>query len=228
MFRDFDTTNVTRRGFLLGAGSIAATGYLVIGKAPTEEVHTSAAGTPDFVVTIDSRSCPQNPPVYSSVPPVSDASVLQIDPKQVVIWKAKTSGNHHRLAVLFIDDTPFVDRNSGNKVYAFEGSEADEAAGIGINAWIDPNANQDDAFEYFVGIWDDDAKTTCTDDPTIVIGKGGHLDLGSAIAKLSAADGLLKKAELADPSENENINHIEAQLHDLIGKLKKKYAAVKK
>jgi hypothetical protein len=214
MSRNLNASNVTRREFLVGAGSVAATGYLVVGEASNSAPsRTSPRTTTNYVVTVDVTTTP----ITYSTPQLADASSLPVKAKEVVTWKGKTSGSKHHLAVLFITDTPFIDKN-GDPVYAFHGSESDESNGIGTNASIDPNASG--SYEYYVGIWDERTTKTYTDDPTIIVGKGNAY-AESARAKLIAADRELKKAALANPAESEKIKSIEDELKELIDKLTK-------
>jgi hypothetical protein len=214
MSRTSDASNVTRREFLVGAGSIAATGYLVVGTASNNaSARTSPLTTNTYIVTIDVTTTP----IAYSTPQLPDASNLSVNAGDIVTWKAKTSGAKHHSAVLFIADTPFIDKH-GNPVYAFHGSKSDETNGIGKNASIDPKASG--SYEYCVGVWDEEKLSTYTDDPTIIIGKV-NVGAESAIAKLIAVDRELKKAALAYAVESEKIKSIENEVEALIDQLKK-------
>lgn len=217
-----DVSNVTRREFLVGAGTVATTGYLVIGAPSSAAVEPSFPPTaPDHVMTFDVSNNSINC-IIDSQPPGSDC-ILTAKPNEVVNFKAITGpkGKRH-LAILFIDRTPFVATGTTDEVLAFHGSEADEGNGIGKGASIKPNLSEGEMFEFSVGVWDEangNKIKSFTGDPTIIIGKGGSL-LASAIAKLSAADGLLLKAAKADPIDSNDIKKIEVQLASLIAKLK--------
>ena len=147
--------------------------------------------------------------------------MLVVKPKEVIHWKAFTSKTNHRLAVLFIDKTPFVD-NDGDEVWALHGTDSDYGNGIGKQAKIRTDVHEYDVFEFSIGIWDEkDANKvrSYTGDPTIVIGKGGS-QISSAIAKLNAANGLLAKAAIAYPAESDEITSIELKVTNLVAKLK--------
>ena len=220
MSKHSDVSNVTRRDFLVGAGSLATTGYLVIGGAPSDAATPSAqSGSPDHVMTFDVTQTPIACIIEPSQPE-PDLCVLTVNPKEVVCWKAKTAKKKHHLAVLFADRTPFVDKD-GDKVWAFHGTDIDEGNGIGRYASIDPSLSQGDYFEFSVGIWDEnDANKikSYTGDPTIMIGKGGS-HVASAAAKLTAANGLLMQAAAAYPPESDEIRSIEDKVTAVIVKL---------
>lgn len=217
MSRDFNRLNVNRRQFLVGAGSIAATGYLVVGKASNEAPTRNSQPTKiDYTVIFDTGS---GNIVPIANPPVPNAAYLSVLANQVIEWQAKTPGSKHHLAVLFVDDTPFVYKDGTTKVYAFHGSEADEANHIGIDASIASTVSEGDVYEYCVGVWDEDNKKTYTADPTIII--GGHQAENIARAKLIAAEALLRKAAAVFPKESKNIKVIETRVETIIGRLKK-------
>jgi len=217
-----DLSDVTRREFLVGAGTAVTTGYLFIGGTSSAAADPSFPPPPPtdhemtFDVTQDPIACS-----IDSQPP-TQLCMLTMNKGEKVHFKAITIPKRKRhLAVLFTDKTPFVDKD-GDAVWAFHGSEVDEGNGIGKDAVIAPTVNIGEQFEFYVGVWDEDNsyKTkTYTRDPTIIIGKGGSL-LASTIAKLSAADGLLMKAAKDDPTDSNDINKIETQLAALIAKLK--------
>jgi len=215
-----DPSNVTRREFLAGAGTFATTGFLVIaGPSSEAEPRSNPANPPDHTMTFDAT---KDPIACSSVPLQTgpDPCLLTVKIKEVVHWKAITGKDKHRLAVLFIDRTPFVDKD-GDKVWAFHGTDSDETGGIGKHASIDPTLSEGDVFEFSIGIWDEKDPTkirSYTGDPTIMIGKGGSA-IASAIAKLKAANGLLLKAAAAYPPESDNIKSIEAKVATLVDKL---------
>jgi hypothetical protein len=224
MSRISDDSNVTRREFLVGAGTMVTTGYLVIGSPSTAAVARSfPPRAPDHVMTFDVTqtpiACINNPPQSTG----ADPCVLSVNPKEVVHWRAITSliKHKHRLAVLFIDRTPFVDKD-GDKVWAFHGTDSDETNGIGRDASIDPTLQDGDYFEFSVAVWDEENANkirSYTGDPTIMIGKRDTL-IASALAKLSAANGLLQKAAAAYPAKSDDIKAIEDKLSPLIVQLK--------
>jgi len=223
MSKSSDVSNVTRRGFLAGAGTVATTGYLLIGGPSSATVEPSFPPTaPNHVMTFDVTSNSIVCNIGSPQPPGSDPCTLTVKPKDVVHFKAITVPKSKRhLAVLFIDRTPFVD-TGGDKVWAFHGSEGDEGNGIGRLASIDPALSEGDVFEFSVGVWDEasgNKPKSYTGDPTIIIGKGGS-GIASAIAKLNAADGLLMKAAEAYPPKSDEIKSIEDRVTALIAQLK--------
>lgn len=216
-----DVSDLTRREFLVGAGTAVTTGYLVIGGSSSAAVDLSFPPPPtDHEMTFDVT---QNPIACAidSQPP-TQLCMLTVNKGDKVHFKAITIPKRKRhLAVLFIDKTPFVDKD-GDSVWAFHGSEGDEGNGIGKDAVIASTVSPREQFEFYVGVWDEDNSNktkTYTRDPTIIIGRGGSL-LASAIAKLSVADGLLVKAAKDDTTDSNDINKIEAQLADLIDKLR--------
>src|SRR3974390_2031040 len=107
MFKGSDISNVTRREFLLGAGTVVTTGYLVIG-GPSRVVVDPSLPPPaaDHVATFDvtqgSIACFED-----SVETLLCEIYAKIG--EVVNFKAVTTlkGKRH-VAVLFVDDTPFV------------------------------------------------------------------------------------------------------------------------
>jgi hypothetical protein len=226
MSKSSDVLSVTRREFLAGAGTIATTGYLVIqGSSSAIVAGALPAGKPDRVITFDATQTP----IGCSISPKPTGAVVDpcgftVNTKEVVSFKAITSKTKHHLAVMFVGDTPFVDnKDQQHKVWAFHGSDMDEANdGIGKDASISSKLKEGDSFEFLIGIWDEDDTSkikSFTVDPTIIIGKGGS-GIASAIAKLSAADGLLMKAAEAYPPKSDEIKSIEDRVTTLIAQLK--------
>ena len=224
MSKSSNNSNVTRREFLAGAGTMVTTGYLIIGGPSTAAAaRPFPPGPPDHIMTFDATQSPIACILSPPQPTGADPCVLTVKTKEVVHFRAITSAikHKHRLAVLFIDDTPFVDKD-GDKVWAIHGTDSDETNGIGKDAHIDPKLQVGDYFEFSVGIWDEhDANKikSYTGDPTILIGKGGTL-VASAIAKLTAANVLLQKAAVADPSDSGEIKSIEDKVSALIVKMR--------
>jgi len=155
--------------------------------------------------------------------------VLTVQEGDTVTWAAKIKQNHGHLAILFIEDTPFVHKN-GQRIFAFHGSESD-VVGKDTSIKVPPSGVAE--FEYYVGVWDGDGSgtvNTVTDDPTIIIGKGmeGLVGIGSARAKALAARRLLKKAELAHPGDDAGtLEKIVGELNTLIDKWEKQLAQKK-
>jgi len=117
-----------------------------------------------------------------------------------------------------MNETPFLDAG-GNSVWAFHGSDSDEANGIGRNAHIKPGLPVGQTFEFMVAVWDEDNLKTYTSDPTIIIGKGGS-SLATAIAQLSAADHLLQKAATLQTPESANIKAAAVRVAAIISRLR--------
>jgi plastocyanin len=209
-----DVSNVSRRKFLVAAGSVAAASSIAAGNvsslaaAPTRP-RTLATNpvTIDVTTTPISYTLPGTPP--------QNAYRVKVQGGDKVTWKVKTSGANHRVAILFLKDSPFVDSNQ-NPVYAFEGSQTDEGgSGIGGNAMIDTNASG--TYEYYVAVFDDVTHRSVSDDPKIIVGSG-NLD---AKAELIEAAGELKQAALSSPpAQREKIRSIENKLEELIEDLK--------
>jgi hypothetical protein len=216
-----DASDITRREFLVGAGTAVTTGYLVIGGPSSAATDPPFPPPPtDHEMTFDVTQNPLACGVDSQ--PATQLCRLTVNKGEKVHFKAITvaKGKRH-LAVLFTDKTPFVDKD-GDPVWAFHGSEGDEGNGIGKDAVItsNPLMKPGDTFEFYVGVWDEDNanKTkTYTRDPTIIIGRGGT-PIVIAIAKLSAAVGLIKKAEEFYPDPG--IEAIEKQITLLIDKFR--------
>lgn len=208
-------SNLARREFLRSAAAIT-TGYLVVGK-PSRAVDLSLQPPgSNHVMTFDVT---QTPMQCTISPPQTGANcVLGVYGDDVVHWKAKTSGQKHHLAVLFISETPFRD-SSGNDVWAFHGSDSDEGNGIGRNAQIKSGLTPGQTFEFMVAVWDEDNLKTYTSDPTIIIGKGGS-SLATAIAQLSAADRLLQKAAALQTPESANIKAAAVRVAAIISRLR--------
>ena len=211
MSKTLAASNVTRRWFLLGAGSIAATGYLVVGKPLDSTPNRSfPSGKADYIVTVDVTKTP----IHYSTPLLPDASSLNDKAGEIVTWAAKTTKTKHHLALIFFPQTPFVDNNN-NPVYAFHGSQDDETNGIGIDASIASAASG--SFPYCVGVWDIDAKKSYGDDPKIIVGKNGDTE---AKTELVSASESLKKAVHLDPRLEGKINPIENKLEHVIKGMK--------
>ena len=163
-------------------------------------------------VTMDTTQNKPNKPIVYTDQDGHDATDLSVHSGDVVCWRAKTSGNHHHLSVIFVDDTPFVDSNN-NEIWEFSGSDADESHGC-IGATISPTAGG--SYKYCVGVHDDDASSSHSDDPTIKVGGGN-----AAIAYLNAAIADLNRAVELDPALETQIDPIEENLNQIIGDLSK-------
>jgi hypothetical protein len=216
-------SSVSRREFLVGASCVVASGRLVIGKPHgTDRGVTRPSASAPVTHEIWINVTPgQNEPKYT-YPNGDDASLAYAQQGDMVFWRAKTGHTKHHLAVIFVGDTPF--QAGTDSVWGFHGDDSDEGNGTGLKASIKSTVSDGDQFEYYVGIWDehDSTKTgTWSDDPTIMIGKGGpNGDVKAAISKLAAANHLLKRAAAAYPLESDDIKGIESQLSQLIQKLK--------
>jgi hypothetical protein len=225
MSKDQQVSNVSRREFLVGASSAFASGRLIIGKPPavdSDVAHCSAPGSTKHEIRI-SVTPGQSAPTYTDPATGADASLSYAEPGDTVVWRAHTGNAKHHLAVIFAGETPFVDKDC-DPVYAFHGGDDEEGNGTGLKASVASTVSDGDVFEYFVGVWDehDGTKTrSWGDDPTIMIGKGGpHLEIRTAIGKLTAADRLLRRAATDYPPESDEIKGIEKQVEDLIQKLR--------
>jgi hypothetical protein len=218
MSTSHDDSDLARREFLRGAAAMTA-GCLVVGKRSDSVDFLFQPPGPNHVMTFDVT---QTPMACTVKPPQSGSGcILTVTGNDVVHFKVKTSQQKHHLAVLFIDDTPFLDPSGVGKIWAFQGSEIDEASGIGKNGHIDPKLPDGATFEFLVAVWDgeDDNQKSYTSDPTIIIGRGGSA-LVTAIAQLSAADRLLQKAAALQTTESQNINNVEVQVAAIIGRLR--------
>jgi hypothetical protein len=207
---------VTRREFLVGAGCVAATGYLVVGEtssaAAVRTSPTSPTTTPDHTVVIDVVTNPSTVS-YTNKPPQPDPPNLHVKGNETVTWEAKTSKTHHHSFIVFIAKTPFID-GSGNPIFVFHGSEGDETTGIGINAKIDPKINSG-TFKYLVVVFDKDKAKPYFDDPKIIIGDGDN-----AKTELTLANEHLRKAVLLDSTLEDKIDPIEENLQKILNSLK--------
>ena len=164
-----DGLNVGRRGFI--AGSVTAAGYLTVGKnsglgeAPAPPVRQ----TWEIIMTPD----PVTKKIkYDSNPWQADAKNLKVSVKELVRWRAHTSGAHHHLVIMLKTVTPFVDDMSLGRVYGFYGSDADETgttSDIGKGTHIGAVLSAVYEFEYSVLIFDEDSGKTYVEDPKIII-----------------------------------------------------------
>jgi hypothetical protein len=218
MSSNSDASNVSRRRFLAVAGTVAAASSFAVGRdansAPAPLPPPPPPLVPDHLVTIDITTvATTNKISYWVGTPAQDASNLPVKEGESIMWQAKTVGVSHRLAVLFRKKTPFADKNG--PVYAFEGSEADEANGIGGNI----GQVGSHSYKYCVAVFDDATKKTYTDDPKIIVGTG-HLD---AEAEIDLAQDDLKEAyaELSSkPKLQKKILSIERKLERIVDELK--------
>jgi len=217
MSSNSDASNVSRRRFLAVAGTMAAASSFAVGR----EVNSALAPPPpppprpDHLITIDITTVATTAKIsYWVGTPPQDASNLHVKEGESVMWQAKTGGVSHRLTVLFRKNkTPFADKNG--PVYAFEGSEANEAIGIGGNI----GQVGSHSYKYCVAVFDDATKKTYTDDPKIIVGTG-HLD---AEAEIGLARDDLKEAyaELSSkPKLQKKILSIERKLERIVDELK--------
>jgi len=211
MSTDSDASSVSRRQFLAVASGAAAAGSISVGK-----VLASPPPPPppvSYTVTIDVSS---GSPSYS-VSPTGNPRRLYVKDGDTVKWKATTRAAHHRLTILFVKETPFIDVKSKRPVYAFHGNEADEGGvGIGGTATLDPIASG--AYEYSVAVFDDDnVLLTYTDDPKIIVGSGNIV----TPSEVEVLTGVLQelKGLKTPPDQREKIKSIEEELKELINKL---------
>lgn len=218
MPRNPDTSNVSRREFLAVAGAVAAASPLAAGMdSNLAQAASSHVKTP-CPVTMTSDAVKKT--IKYSSPCSSDASSLYVNSGDVVTWKAKTSGKKHHSAIFFSPTTPFVDQASGDPVYSFHGSEADEAGGIGGQAMIGPDASGE--YKYTVLIFDEMNDTTYTDDPKIIVGSGmaiARVELTAALAEIKKAKALLS-GKPAVERQTAQIASIEHELAEVIEQLK--------
>jgi plastocyanin len=205
-----EASNVSRRQFLAVAGSVAAASSFAVGKDSGSAQPLPPAPTPaDPLVTIDITAAPIS---YSASG--HNAYRLKAKNGDIVKWQAKTSSTKHRVTILFLKDTPFSD-GSKKPLYAFHGSEADEA-GNGIGGTIDDDASG--TYEYYVAVFDDKTNLTYTDDPKIIVGSGN--DAGAEIS-LAVDDLKRAGAQLSSkPKLQKKIESIEDELVRLGGELK--------
>lgn len=208
MSTNSESPNVSRRAFVTTVARVAATTTLIMSKA--EGLVSPPPAAPDYPVMIDVT---KNPISYSAGG--KHAYRLHVKAGSSITWTAVTSQKNHHLAILFLKETPLVDK-SGNPVYALQGSDAEEA-GSGIGAGIDGEASGE--YEYYVAVFDDATKTAYTDDPKIIVGSGGvsaAQDVSSALEDLRRANPRL----LNEPKLHEEAESIEQRLQDLLQKLK--------
>ena len=204
------SANVNRRQFLAAASSAAVASSFASAKG-SGLAETPPPPSPDHLVTVDITT-PKKVLYWVGNPP-QDASSLQVKSGESVMWQAKTHGASHRLTVLFVKNTPFTDTSS-EAVYAFEGSETDEPNGIGGKIGQVPAYT----YKYSVAVFDRVTNKTHTDDPKIIVGKGGDAkeEMGLALDDLRTAD-----AKLSDkPKQQKQLESIERELEHLIDELK--------
>jgi hypothetical protein len=177
-----ESSNVSRRQFLAGAGSAVAASSFALGKdGLAGQTHTPAPPV-NYLVTIDVTSGSIS---YSAVNkgtspptpvPLSNNRDLSVNPNDTVEWQAKTNkpanapNPVHRLTILFLPkETPFAD--GGNPVYAFGGSQDDEANHKIVGTICPNTSSQCVDYECYVAVIDDaTGGKTYTDDPKIIVG----------------------------------------------------------
>jgi hypothetical protein len=201
-----DDSNVSRRSFLVGAGTVAAASSFAVAGVPVEGKAAPAA-TPTYTLTIDVT---KNPIAYGAVDNHGNSTngyKLRVFPGDSVSFKAVSSGkNRHFAAIVFLADTPFTDSVTGRPVNALIWSEGDEANPSVLNVDADALGN----YEYRVVVFDKESGAGYTEDPKIIVGTGG-LVISKVLKELDEI------AE-ANPKEKEKIKSIESNLQRLTTK----------
>jgi hypothetical protein len=208
MSESCDASNVSRRQFLVLAGSVAAASSFAFGKDTNSALPPAPVPVATYPVAINTAT----KPLSYTTPKLSDASILRVKAGETVAWVANPT-TQYRVAILFFPNTPFTDSH-GNRVYAFEGPDSDAANGK-IGGTI---AGPDGTYPYCVAVFDDANVRTYTDDPKIIVGNGdeARAEIASALADLKDADAKLSNR----PQVRKQIEAIEHKLERLVDELK--------
>ena len=204
-----DDSNVSRRSFLVGAGTVAAASPLAVAGVPSNVQAAPAAISTSYTLTIDVT---KNPIAYGAVDNHGNSTngyKLRVFPNDSVSFKAVSSGkNRHFAAVVFLADTPFNDPTTGRPVNALIWSEGNEANPSVLNV----DADALGSYEYRVVVFDKENGAGYTEDPKIMVGTGG-LVISKVLKELDEI------AE-ANPKEKEKIKSIESNLQGLSRQVK--------
>ncbi|HEV7220520.1 MAG: hypothetical protein ACHP8A_11960 [Terriglobales bacterium] len=203
MFRNSDTSNVSRRHFLAVAGSVAAASSLAVGKdeksekpSPTPRVQTHYLIT----LTVDADndeitySASNNNDAAHPVPVDMPHKTLTVYVGDEVKWQAKTSGSKpkHRAKVRFTNTYPFKKRE-------FKWSE-NESDGDTVQP------KQEGTIHYYcVAVFDKSKPEVYADDPIIIVGgSDASIEIGQAENKLADVRKQIESVEylLRDARQN--------------------------
>lgn len=206
-----DDSNVSRRSFLVGAGTVAAASSLAVAGVPSN-VQAAPAGTSfHYVLTIDVSKSPKSPISYTyrdSSGKTQNGYKLPVFPGDSVSFIAVSNGNNrHFAAVVFLSGTP-LDDSTGRPVNALIWQESDEANPSVMTV----DADALGSYEYRVVVFDKENGAGYTEDPKIMVGTGG-LVISKVLKELDEI------AE-ANPKEKEKIKSIESNLQGLSRQVK--------
>ena len=203
-----DDSNVSRRSFLVGAGTAAAASSLAVAGVASNATAAPAATSTSYTVTIDVT---KNPIAYGAVDNHGNSTngyKLHVFPNDSVSFKAVSSGkNRHFAAIVFLAGSP-LDDSTGRPVNALIWQESDEANPSVLNV----DADALGSYEYRVVVFDKENGAGYTEDPKIMVGTGG-LVISKVLKELDEI------AE-ANPKEKEKIKSIESNLQGLTRQVK--------
>jgi hypothetical protein len=181
MFKNANTSNVSRRHFLAVAGSVAAASSLAVGKEEKSEKPPSAPVAPVHYLVTMTVDATNNQISYKAKNTDTDTDVsmpsnaLTVKEGDEVKWRAITSGAkpRHRAKVRFTKTSPFKDST-------FTWSEGHVGGDI-----IQP-LSAGTSYYYCVAVFDKATGDVFADDPTIIVGgNDASAEIGQAENKLT-------------------------------------------